>query len=106
MFSLLMAIILLASAQPAPVAPVIDMEPAVSADGSLAFASNRSGGFDIFTVDAEGGGIRQITEGGGKDTPAWSPDGALLAFSWDRNGDADLFVVPREGGAPVQITGG
>jgi len=47
--------------------------PRWSPDGRhIAFASNRSGGFDIYTMDASGDHVRRLTRGGSNTSPAWS----------------------------------
>jgi TolB protein len=47
--------------------------PRWSPDGRhLAFASNRSGSFDIFTMDANGDHVRRLTKGGSNSSPFWS----------------------------------
>jgi dipeptidyl aminopeptidase/acylaminoacyl peptidase len=65
----------------------------------------------VFVVPAEGGLVRQITDGDFADAhPAWSPDGRLIAFSSARHPErdlddgVDLWVVSAEGGEPRRIT--
>jgi TolB protein len=60
-----------------------DLCPAVSADGRrVAFCSNRSGFNEVWTMDAGGGHVRQLTRLEGTSTfPDWSPDGRLVAFA-------------------------
>ena len=49
-------------------------DPSWSPDGlHLAFASNRSGSFEIYTMDWTGANQRKITNVGGAYSPAWSP---------------------------------
>lgn len=95
-----------AAAIPAPerVLRVVDMEVTVAPDGTLALASSRSGAFEIYTVGADGAGLKQLTQGGGKDTPAWSPDGGAIAYVSEAGGNADIFVIGREGGEPARLT--
>ena len=59
----------------------------------------------LFVVDTQTGGTRQLTMGDGDDgSPVWSPDGEQIAFIADRRDDRDItlgteaYVVPSEGG--------
>ena len=47
--------------------------PRWSPDGRhIAFASNRSGSFDVYTMDAGGDHVRRLTRGGSNSSPSWS----------------------------------
>jgi len=86
-----------------------DIHPRWSPDGSrLAFSSNRSGRYEIWTVAADGSNPRQVTDGPGDKTwPAWSPDGARILFSHTQGGRAGLSLVSLGSGeiAPYQPFG-
>jgi Tol biopolymer transport system component len=61
-----------------------DASPRFSPDGNcIAFTSDRSGASNIWTVDIDGRGLRQVTreEHGRMIAPAWSPDGRVLLAS-------------------------
>lgn len=60
-----------------------DVMPRLSPDGQrIAFASNRSGNWDIFVMPVTGGKAVQITTSPADDLhPSWSPDGSRLVFS-------------------------
>jgi dipeptidyl aminopeptidase/acylaminoacyl peptidase len=81
-----------------------DTEPSFSPDGR-AILFSRAG--DIFTVRADGSGLRRLTSGTTLDTaPVVSPNGRVVVFE-RRPGDgapADLYTVRSNGGAPRQLT--
>ncbi len=59
-----------------------DVMPAFSPDGTtLAFASDRSGNYDIWMINIEGGApVRLTTDDAHEYHPAYSPDGRRLAY--------------------------
>jgi Tol biopolymer transport system component len=59
----------------------------------------------IWTVDADGGAIRQITHGvEDQAAPTWSGDGQWIYFSARRERALDLWRVRVGGGRPEQVT--
>jgi len=75
--------------------PENDTAPAWSPDGTrLAFASNREGSYDIFTISATGGRAQPLTEDPADENwPAWSPDGSRIAYI----GGGQLCIVEVDG---------
>jgi hypothetical protein len=75
------------------------MSPAWSPDGSkIAFGSSRDGGWDIYVINADGSGLRRLTNHVARDdSPAWSPDGTKIAFTSDRDGDFEIHVMNEDG---------
>lgn len=80
-------------------------EPAWSPDGStIAFASKRSGTFDLYAMSPDGTGTRRLTSTNDDDgQPAWSPDGARIVFA--RGASTRLFVMNADGSGARRLTG-
>lgn len=76
-----------------------DIHPDWSPSGdAIAFASNRTGQFEIWSVNSDGRHLQQLTSGpGAKTWPAWSPDGTAIMFTWTRNGRQQLGLVNVDG---------
>jgi len=76
-----------------------------SPDGRfIAYASDRSGNFDIWVQPVDGGDPVQITKEPEQDVqPAWSPDGSSIAFRSERSGGG-IFVMPALGGHARQLS--
>ncbi|MES1246321.1 MAG: hypothetical protein ABUS54_01455 [Actinomycetota bacterium] len=75
--------------------------PALSPSGRrVAFALAGKG---IYTMAADGTGLRRLTANGRDAAPAWSPTGRQLVFLRPVGQFWRLFVVRSTGGAPVQV---
>jgi len=83
----------------------LQTDPTFSPDGKfIAYASDRTGNFDIWVQPLSGGDPVQVSKSPADDTqPAWSPDGTTLVFRSER-GSGGLFLVPAFGGAERQLT--
>ncbi|MFQ5613991.1 MAG: DPP IV N-terminal domain-containing protein [Anaerolineae bacterium] len=86
--------------------PGTDMRPVWSPDGQrVAFQSNRSGSYSIWTMDADGQNERQVTTGSSDDRhPAWSPDGQQLAFDSSVSNSREIWIVDSDGQNLRQLT--
>jgi Tol biopolymer transport system component len=100
----------------------IDEYPMWSPDGSrLAFnctlgetLPSQVGDFEVCVVNADGSGLRRITDAAGISAPGgWSPDGRRIVFdsSRDQNRDGvsscgDLFVMNADGSHLTRLTNG
>jgi Tol biopolymer transport system component len=62
-------------------------------------------GFDIFTVDADGGDPRRLTETAGYDAEATvSRDGKTIVFTSVRDGDLEIYTMNVDGTAVKRLT--
>ncbi len=83
--------------------------PQYSPDGKrIVFQSTRTGNYEIWRADADGGNLVQLTrfEGPLTGTPRWSPDGRQIVFDSRPSGHSQIFVINAEGGQPRQVTSG
>src|SRR5262245_25480245 len=78
----------------------------VRRNGKIAFASDRDGNLEIYTMDADGSNQVRLTNNAGLDTyPTWSPDGRMIAFiSQTPAGDRAVFRMNEDGTNKVLIT--
>jgi Tol biopolymer transport system component len=83
-----LAVTLVAGALAAPVQAAFP-----GPDGKIAFATDRDGNFEIYTINPDGSGLTRLTNTSSAEaTPAWSPDGLKIAYArdshvWTMNAD-------------------
>jgi Tol biopolymer transport system component len=67
--------------------------------GRIAFESDRSGNYEIYTMNADGTGVSpNLTRDPAYDgTPAISPDGTRIAFTSDRHASGGIYVMNADG---------
>jgi Tol biopolymer transport system component/DNA-binding winged helix-turn-helix (wHTH) protein len=82
-----------------------DWDPAVAADGAVAYASNRTGGSELWITRPDGISV-QLTRIGGSyvHSPAWSADGRSIAFVGVKGRRAEVYTVARDGSQLRAIT--
>ena len=74
-------------------------------DRRLAFASDQSGSFDIYTMHADGSGLTNLTNNAAMDiSPFWSPDGRRIAFESSRDGFGQIYSMDADGTDVIQLT--
>ncbi len=71
----------------------------------IVFGSNRGGNWDIYSMDANGNNLVQLTDDPATDEdPACSPDGRRIAFRSERDFKPDLYVMDSDGGNVIRLT--
>jgi len=82
----------------------LDVNAVFSPDGHLlAYASDRSGSFEIHVRPLNGGREIQVTSNGGQNFyPSFSPDGQAIAYSSFK--DPGIYRTPASGGAIERLT--
>jgi tricorn protease len=75
---------------------------AVSPTGVRVVAEARG---DIFTLPAEKGDIRNLTNtaGSAERDPSWSPDGKSIAYFSDASGEYQLYIRDQDGLSPPKV---
>lgn len=80
-------------------------EPAWGANGPIAFALEKGGTSNLFTVSPDGKGLRQLTDGQSWDgQAAWSHDASKLAFASNRSGSPDIWILDMATGKTSNVT--
>ncbi|MEL7236513.1 MAG: translocation protein TolB, partial [Chloroflexota bacterium] len=74
-------------------------------NGKIAFASNRDGNYEIYTMASDGSDVQRLTfnEGGDFD-PDWSPDGTKIAFSSQQDIVSDIIIMDSDGSNQINLT--
>jgi Tol biopolymer transport system component len=77
-------------------------------NGRITFVSNLSGTYQLYTINADGSDMRQITNLRPTEntiwTPDYSPDGRQIVFSHDMTGALELYTINADGSGLTQIT--
>ncbi|MDO9394300.1 MAG: Tol-Pal system beta propeller repeat protein TolB [Methylotenera sp.] len=80
--------------------------PAWSPDGSkLAIVLTHGANSQVYTINADGSGLQQITKSSAIDTePTWSTDAKWIYFTSDRGGRPQIYKVSSSGGDAQRVT--
>jgi Tol biopolymer transport system component/DNA-binding winged helix-turn-helix (wHTH) protein len=80
---------------------------AVGPDDRLVYVSMLSGKKDLWSINADGSGIEQLTDGPHSDgDPAVTPDGRYIVFESSRDGARNIWRVDADGRNPTRLTRG
>lgn len=76
-------------------------------DGRIVYVSTLSGNQDIWIMNANGSGRKQLTFDAHSDfDPSVSPDGHFIAFASERSGNTKIWRMDTDGGNVKQLTTG
>lgn len=85
---------------------VINGQPGVFKT-QIAFASDRSGAWEIYLMDWDGANQRRITNHNTMSIlPSWAPDNERMVYTSFTKNSSDLFIVKRNGGARSRLLTG
>jgi RHS repeat-associated protein len=75
----------------------------------IAFASNREGTAQLYSMNTDGSGVLRLTNDAANDeSPRWSPNGSRIVFQSDRDnvfsGMADIYVMNGDGSGQTRLT--
>ena len=86
--------------------PTIDRQPGFSPDGQrVVFTSDRSGNFDIWSLELATRAVRRLTFDAADDwDPHWSPDGKHLLWSSNRSGNYEIWIADADSSGPRRVT--
>jgi TolB protein len=73
----------------------------------IAFASNRTGTWEIWLMDWDGANQRRITFHNALSIlPSWSPDNERMVYTSFARGTSDMYIINRRGGGRVRVPSG
>jgi len=87
--------------------PEYDADPSWSPDGQkIVFVTGRNGNFDVYEMNADGSGQRNLTADNSKPDiwPIWPPNGNNIAFVRNTEGNEQIFVMDADGGNLMRVT--
>jgi len=80
---------------------------ALTPDGRIVFYSKASGADDIWIMNGDGSGVKQLTiDAGANYDLKVTPDGKFIVFTSERAGQPNIWRMDMDGGNPKQLTFG
>lgn len=66
--------------------------------GTLSFLTTRDGNFEVYSMDASGQNVKNLTNNKALDFgSSWSPDGKQILFYSNRDGNNEIYVMDADG---------
>jgi Tol biopolymer transport system component len=83
-----------------------DIDPNYSPDGkTIAFTSQRNGGPEVYTMNADGTNVTRLTTAIGQDRASgWSADGRTIYFFSARDGNNEIYKMNADGSDQTRLT--
>jgi TolB protein len=73
----------------------------------IAYASNRTGSFEIWLMDWDGANQREITRHNALSIlPSWSADNERMVYTSFTRGTSEMYIINRRGGGRIRVTSG
>jgi WD40-like Beta Propeller Repeat len=73
--------------------------------GKIAFAGYDGQDYEIYTINPNGGGKKQLTDNSSDDDyPSYSPSGKKIAFVNSAGPDTEIWTIQPNGGGRQQVT--
>jgi flagellar hook assembly protein FlgD len=77
--------------------------PGILNSTRIAFESYRTGNFEIFKINIDGGGLTNLTGSGAREQdPSYSPDGSRMAYA----GNDNIYIMNADGSGKTFLVGG
>ena len=86
----------------------VDVDARRTPGGRIAFSAGSHPHEDVYVVNADGSGLRRLTDDPGADfDPSWSPDGRRIAYRHEGGGGdatAEIYVMNADGSQQRNLT--
>jgi hypothetical protein len=88
---------------------VLEVQPAEAnypgTNGKIAYAGYDGNDSEIYTINAGGGGKKQLTDNSTNDRyPSYSPSGKKIAYAGYDGNDSEIYTIKPDGGSKHRVT--
>jgi TolB protein len=81
-----------------------NVNPRWSPKGDRIAYTRSQGGFQIYSIRADGTDDTQLTSEGSNENPSWSPDGRFITFSSMRGGGQGIYIMRADGSGQTKVS--